>query len=80
MATKLYVGTMHERPSTIPMNKLLQGWDSAWRVTTTKSMGLCVWNPDTQIHFGTDDEGYVTIPDLYLTPQAIPDIFKPPAN
>lgn len=61
---KLYFGSMHARPDTLPVNTMLKERGSKWRVSTCKSVGLHTFNIDTQVYLAIDDEGYLRIPDL----------------
>lgn len=61
---RFFIGTTHERPDMLVLNQHLARCGSEWRVAVAKCIGLCIWNPRTQVHRGAGDDGFVTVPDL----------------
>ena len=61
---KLFLGSIHARPSLQPINLKLIAWGSKWRITVSKSIGLHIWNPKTHECRCVDRDGYITVPDL----------------
>lgn len=60
----LYLGEHWDGKNQLNTNLWLKERGSAWRVTTARTLGWCIWNPTTQEHRGKCPAGFVVIPDL----------------